>query len=679
MNQPINPYVTNTPLQEGGAFFGRQDTLDWVTQELCNPATSALVLIGQRAIGKTSLLRQLERTLPDDLFLPIYFDLQGQAARPLGQVLAGLAGALAKRVGLQSPGPNLFDDQGHFFSRTFLPRFCTVALRENRRLVFLVDEFDVPNETNKAELAENAAIQALLPCLREAKAGDSAPAFVFATGRQAGDFGQDLDATFGTSLVREVTGLDWESAEELVRQAEANGTLQFSTLAISHVLRFTNGHPYLTTLLCQRIWQRAYAENPTELPLIDTLAVDDAVLDVLKTGNRTLAWLWDGLNPVEKIYAAALAEVADAGETVSETDVFQAIVDQAAWLCPPEVESAPDSLVKRWVLEEGERREHGFAVELFRLWVRQSKPLLLVGDEVGWAAPLAEQLCTEGQGFVAEWQWESAVRCFRDALEADPQHFRARLCLGEALLELGQIDDAVDELTRAHGLNPAEARLSLERALAAQKRAQDGVSPFVSTDQPPQALQVEATIGPDDASFLADVLPEEQEEDDLEVAPAGAVRAVSFNVSRWMRWVWDALRGRRFAETLRLVLPVLVTPVLSALVFYGVGVSLARITDSVTWMPALFEASTFYRFGLISAILGVIPGLQFSYEFSKQPAFSLELVYLSFFRVLYPFLAVIVIYGLLALLNWALQVSVPEDEWEGFRIFFGWLKKLFER
>ena len=685
MNQPVNPYVTDAPLQKDQGFFGQQNILGWVARELRDPAPSTLVLLGQRAIGKTSILRQLERALPDDLFLPVYFDLHGLAARPLGQVLAGMAGVLAERVGLQLPGSNLFDDQGHFFGRIFLPRLCTVALRENRRFVFLIDEFDTLDETTQTALPEAAAIKALLPFLQQMRMVCLPLAFVFAAGRRASDFEPGLPAAFGTSLVREVVGLDWDSAEALVRQAEVNGTLRFSALAVSHALGYTNGHPYLTRLLCQRMWERAYAENPTEPPLIDTSAVDDAVYDVLEAGNRAWAWPWDGLSPAEKIYTAALAELLDAGEAISGNVVVRAIADHAAWLYTPEVESASDSLVRRWVLEEIEGHEHGFAIELFRLWVRQNKPLRVVGDEVGWASPPAERLFEDGQDLFAEWQWESAARCFRDALEADPHHFRARLHLGEALLELGQIDDAVLELTQAHELNPAEARLALDRALAAQAHAEDGAlaaqvqpSPFLSAEQLAQDIQVTALTEADDISFLSDVL-EEQEPDIPEVAPTGAVRAVSFHVSRWIKWVRGGVSERRLTEVLRLVLPVVVTPILSALVFYGIGVSLARIMGGVTWMPPLFDASTFYRFGLVSAILGMVPGLRFSYEFVKQPAFSLELVYLSLYRVVYPFLAVILIYGLLSLLGWVSRASVSEDEWEGFRIFFEWLRRLLER
>jgi tetratricopeptide (TPR) repeat protein len=675
MNQPVNPYVVGSPVYGRQGFCGRQDMLEWVAQILRDPTTDAIVLLGPQAVGKTSLLLQLERTLPADAFLPVYFDLQGQAARPLGQVLAGLASALAERADLQPPGSALFDDQGAFFRHAFLPRFCAVALEGSRCPVFLLDEFEALSETARKELPETAAVKALLPFLGDVRIGDPRPVFVLAAARRAQDLGLDLTAIFDTPLVREVGCLDWESAVGLVRRAEVNGTLRFSDLAVSHILSFTSGHPYLTQLLCQRVWERAYRERSDDLPLIDTLAVEDAVPGALAAGGQTLAWLWDGLSPSEKVYTAALAELAGEREAASEDSVLQAIGDYATWLCMSEVESAPVSLVKRRVLEEVGRREHGFAIELFRLWVRQNKPLCVVEDEVGWVAPLAGQLFVAGKGFFDESQWESAVRCFQDALDADPHHLQARLHLGEALLELGQVDDAVVELVQAHELDRERANPSLTRALAVQRQARDAASsaPVSALPFPPgehMGLEPPATASPDDLRKLR--------QDDVESASADLAQPMLVDVPRWGGRVQAALGQGRLVEVLRLVLPVLVTPVLSALVFAGIGISLATWMDTLAWMPPLFDASTLYRFGLLSAVLGLVPGLRFSYEYVQKPVWSLELVYVSLHRFVVPFLAVILMYAALALLAWISQVSVPEDQWEGFRIFFGWLRRLWE-
>ncbi|MDY7077929.1 MAG: tetratricopeptide repeat protein, partial [Chloroflexota bacterium] len=477
MAQLVNPYLAGPPIRGERGFFSRQDTLDWVARGLRDTAANSLVLFGQRRIGKTSLLLQLQRTLPADVFLPVYFDLQDQATRPMGQVLADLADTVAERAGLEPPDPEAFDDRGLFFSRTFLPQIYA-ALGQNRRPVFLLDEFDVPDEADEEELPATVAIQSLFRFIRRVITKDPRPAFVFIVGRRIDDLSLDFTATFKASLVREVWVLDRGSAEALVRQAEApnqNGTLRFTDRAVTRILSLTSGHPYLTQLLCQRIWERTCVEHLTAPPgIIDVPEVEAAVPDVLEAGDQALTWLWDGLSLAEKIYAAALAGAAGEGETISEERGMQVLAAHAARLRTREVElMAPRDLVRRRVLELTGEQEHRFAVELFRRWVRQNQPLQDVKGELDQVDPLAEELFGIGQEFFRRSQLHASVRYFQDALAANPHHFHARLRLGETLVQLNQPDRAVIELERAYELDQEEARLLLARALVAQARARE--------------------------------------------------------------------------------------------------------------------------------------------------------------------------------------------------------------
>jgi tetratricopeptide (TPR) repeat protein len=473
MVQPPNPYVAGLPLREERGFFGRQKTLDWIAQGLRNPATNVMVLFGQRRIGKTSLLLQLQRTLPADAFLPIYFDLQDQAARPLGRVLADLANAVAERVGMAAPDPGAFDNRGHFFRSIFLPQVYG-HLGENRRPVFLLDEFYVLNETTEAELLMTAATKALFRFIRRLTTKDSRSAFVLAVGRRVEDLALDFTATFRASLVREVWVLDQESTEALVRQAESpnqNVTLLFTDRAVARILSLTSGHPYLTQLLCRQIWERAYAQHSTALPMIDAPEVDAAVPDTLEAGDQAMTWLWEGLGLAEKIYAAGLAETVSEAESISEEQGLQTLMARAARLLTRKVELAPRDLVRRRVLEMTGEREYCFAVEIFRRWVHENKPLQSMKDKLDQIDPLAEQLFCIGQEFLRRHQWETAIRYFHDALETNPRHFRARLHLGETLLEADRTDEATVELERAYKLDQEETRPLLVRALVAQARA----------------------------------------------------------------------------------------------------------------------------------------------------------------------------------------------------------------
>jgi len=471
VSYPINPYIAGAPLRGERGFFGRQDTLDWVARELRNPATNALVLFGQRRIGKTSLLLRLQHTLPAENFLPIYFDLQDQAVRPVGKVLADLADTVAERVGLLPPIPQAFDDGGRFFHRTFLSQlYRTIG---SRRPVFLLDEFDVLDRAAEASLPETAAAKALIPFLRRVMNEDPRPAFVFAIGRRAEDLSLDSTATFKASLVREIWVLDRQSAEALTRQAEANRTLRFSERAVERILAQTNCHPYLTQLLCQRIWERAYIGNPPTPPLVDTPQVEEAIADTLQVGNQALVWLWNGMSPAERVYAAALAQISDEGQIIPEDRVIETLTTHAARLRSREIELAPRDLVGRRVLEQVGEHEYRFAIELFRRWVRQNKPLRDVKEELDRVEPVASRLYELGKELFDQRCWHTAIRYFRDALEVNPRHFRARLNLGESLLELGQNDLAVSELEQAYELDSHEARLPLARALVAQAHSRE--------------------------------------------------------------------------------------------------------------------------------------------------------------------------------------------------------------
>jgi WD40 repeat protein/tetratricopeptide (TPR) repeat protein len=504
MAQLRNPYIAGTPLRQGRGFFGRQDTLDWVARELRNPATNTLVLFGQRRIGKTSLLLQLQHTMPAEEFLPIYFDLQDQATRSLGQVLADLADTVAEQAGLEPPEPAQFDNKGHFFQHVFLSQLYQ-TLGQDCRPVFLLDEFDVLDEAAESKLPGETAARALFPFLRRVMTEDTRPAFVLAVGRRAEDLSTDFTATFKTALVREIWVLDKENANALVRQAEVNNTLSFTDQAVVHILNLTNCHPFLTQLLCQRIWQRVCAKKYATPPLIGIPEIEAAIPDALEAGNQALVWIWDGLGPAEKIYAAALAEIADEGQTMPEDQVAQVLVEHAERLRRREVQLAPRDLEKRRVLEKVGEREYRFAVELFRRWVCKNKPLREVKNELDRIEPVADRLYGLGRDFLDRRQFDTAIRYFGEALAANPRHFRARLDQGEAFLELGQTDDAVAELEHAYELDREEAYLPLIRTLLAhaeaRERAGDGYGALEACQRAleilpdePKALKMRETI-----------------------------------------------------------------------------------------------------------------------------------------------------------------------------------------
>lgn len=482
MNRPINPYVAGAPLRKKTGFYGRGDVLKWVESELYNPSSNALVLFGQRRIGKTSLLLQLRRFLPADRFLPVYFDLQDQAARPLGNVLADLADTISEQTNsYEIPDLDVFDNEGIYFRKKFVPNLLEMI--GERRPVLLLDEFDVLDQIDQANLSEVSAGATFFAFLRRLLLEHSQLAYVFVVGRRAEDLTLNFNATFKASQTREIWTLERKEAIELIRQAETNNLLDFTDDSIELILDITNHHPYLVQLLCQRIWEKAYSENVQGMPIIEASHVHQGVSDSLETGYQAFAWIWGGLTAAEKIYAAALAELTEDNDILAEDVVIQVLANFAPRLRTNEVLTAPRDLVRRRILEKQGRRNYRFSIRLFQIWVSKYKPLEEVKDELDQVNPLADQLFEMGQRYFLRKEWEKAHHHFQEALNENPKHFRAKLKYGESLLELGLVRESISELEEAYLQDPNMTRYPLSRALLSYAQIEKRGEDFESTER----------------------------------------------------------------------------------------------------------------------------------------------------------------------------------------------------
>lgn len=98
-NSPKNPYVVGGAISDpsGRGFYGREDVFAFLKEALNAEQRTAILLCGQRRIGKTSILHQFRYTLHIEQAnsVCVYFDLQGKAAMELDAVLHGLGREIA--------------------------------------------------------------------------------------------------------------------------------------------------------------------------------------------------------------------------------------------------------------------------------------------------------------------------------------------------------------------------------------------------------------------------------------------------------------------------------------------------------------------------------------------------------------------------------------------------------
>lgn len=456
----LNPYIAGNPVGGGEAFIGRLDVLRQVTRILRIPHENALVLYGQRRIGKTSVLQELAARLPSQgPYRPIYFDLQDKAARPLAEVLAELAAQVTQELGLPPPeswgteAPRIFRENFLFQVLAYLP--------PETSLIFLFDEFDVLDNPKEAQAGAT-----FFPYLRELLSlNPHQLQFIFVIGRRPEDLSSLTLSVFKGVKSYPVSLLSPEETTELVRLAERKGTLSWLDEAITDIYALTGGHPFLTQQLCQEIWERAYQNNPKETPSVQPGEVRAAIPATLLSSTNALEWVWDGLGPAERVVASALAGSGPESKTQAELD--QILRESGVRILMGEFHDAP-RILQEWDLIEPAAGGYRFRVELIRRWIAERKLLARVQKEIDHIQPVADNLFQAAYGLYQDGQLDQAILLLRQAIGLNPNHLRANQLLSKLLLAQGELAEAQQLLENLYEYQPTAARPRLVQALLLQ-------------------------------------------------------------------------------------------------------------------------------------------------------------------------------------------------------------------
>jgi len=460
----LNPYIAGNPIRTHTGFFGRDDILRDITQVLRDPQSNAIVLFGQRRIGKTSILLEIERRLRSKTdYTPIYFDLQDKASKPLSDVLDELAQRIAKATNL-TPEWERFDTNGEYFRDTFLPIAADAA--HTGGLALLFDEFDVLDSSVGGQ-----AGQSFFPYLRAWMSEVQRVHFIFIIGRRPEDLSIETISTFKGVRALRISLLDREAVEAVVRQSERDGSLFWTDEASERVWYWTKGHAYLTQLLCHVIWENANDPELSNPGKCIPESVDGAVDEALQQGANAFHWIWGGLPPAERVIMAAMAE---AGDTVITQEYMVEILNRSGVrLIVRELELAPETLVD-WELLSSVNNGYRFVIPMLRQWVARNRPLRRVKEELDRLEPLAENLFQTGRQLYNLGRSSDAQDQLQHSLRINPNHLKSRLLLGRILLEDNQAADAINILEEAYRYDEGAARADLTRALLAVVTDQDG-------------------------------------------------------------------------------------------------------------------------------------------------------------------------------------------------------------
>ncbi len=360
--QAVNPYVIDAPVVDDGRFFGREKALAWLSETLGARGTKRVVVVrGSYRIGKTSILNQLERCLPQTVFL---VDLSVAEEEDsllwlLWRIATSIATSLSGMTGRTFPKPELNDflgDSDHFHA-TFLPKVYKVLRR--RRLVLAFDEAE------SLEDGEGALRQSFYTYLSELMDGPLNLSVVLALE----EWPEDPPSILREALRWRLGVLDNTAGTELITEP-AGHILEYDYHAVRHILELTSGHPYFTQLVCYVVFQRYVPDGR-----VSARHVEGIIEEAMELASPYMERLWDRISPEARLVLAALASLRGARGILLEQDLRYLLGKERVRLSPSEIAQACQELVDRDVLEALGATSYRFRVELVRMWVSARRKL----------------------------------------------------------------------------------------------------------------------------------------------------------------------------------------------------------------------------------------------------------------------------------------------------------------
>lgn len=363
-----NPYVTGKPLTPGEhrTFFGREDVFKFINSSLSGD--NIILLVGDRRTGKSSILKHLDEKLYSDYFIPVYFDLQ-QDIGTYGKFFRNLSWEITralKKKGIMIELPPL--DQ---FEKDTMFTFKNVFLEEvnqstDKRLLILLDEFEeLENKVIKGKLDEGifGEIRHLMQ--------HSKLSFILAGTHRLDELTKDYWSTlFNIALYREISFLDEESAEKLIKEP-VKDYMEYDDLAVERLMKVTACYPYFLQLFCFHL---VNLHNEKKVVYIGVEDINEVVDKVVESGEAHFRYIYDNSSTNEKIILSALCEALTLTPQVTISDIINLLNERMVVIDIHEVKNCIDMLEKRRVIKS-DGSICNFKIDLLRSWVEKKAPL----------------------------------------------------------------------------------------------------------------------------------------------------------------------------------------------------------------------------------------------------------------------------------------------------------------
>jgi Tol biopolymer transport system component len=373
----VNPYRPGQQVGGSNLFFGRREVLASIREHILKGRRVFVVTAAER-MGKTSLLRQLPVSLPEEM-IPVQIDLLDQETTRLDWLVWYLADAIDRQVSRHLAAERLdpdwtdFEEHAEQLLDQFWPRLR--AILGDRILVLLVDDLH-SLATSTGHLLDDF-VSALSAC-RERDEGLAIVLTMTEAGAQA--MVREHPRLFGGALTYALGPLSSEEATRLITWP-VDGVITYDYGIARRLIEITSAHPYYLQLLCFEVFNRcapAGWANQRDLDLV--------IEDLIKRELVDFRQVWDESSPPEQAALAAMVSLRGARGVATALEVRTALTKAGARVERGPVTQALDSLVARGILERLGALSYRFRVALLRDWLGERIDLKKVVRSTRWTA-----------------------------------------------------------------------------------------------------------------------------------------------------------------------------------------------------------------------------------------------------------------------------------------------------
>ncbi len=282
-----SPYIIGVPLTERQEIFvGRIDISARIEQLLLDRRRPPLLLYGQRRTGKTSLLHNLGRLLPNSV-VPLFVDLQGPASSAsdhagfLYNLARGMATSAQRQRSLSLPPLSRETLTADPFTSFDEWLDAVEATLQGSTALLTFDEFEVLDQALTTGRFSETLVLGMLRNLIQHR-----PRFkvLFAGSHTLEEF-QRWSSYLINAQTLHLGYLKDDETRQLIERPSADLALRYRPEACDRVLALTKGHPFLVQLLCAEIVVLKNEQDPSVRRLATLKDVNAAVPEALSSGS----------------------------------------------------------------------------------------------------------------------------------------------------------------------------------------------------------------------------------------------------------------------------------------------------------------------------------------------------------------------------------------------------------